>query len=136
MATVTHIIEKIRELARSAKQLDSVLDKQHGIDRTLGVDIYDEKFVARRYATNIAEDEMEEYLNTLDIEVLRRIQAVMYSGRQGAAAAVDERDVLRANSPTTEDVVRTIMEKRMNFDVYFDRGLERAEAEGVDLDTF
>src|ERR1039457_612972 len=118
MSTVGHAIEHIKDLARSAKEIDAGLDKQHGIDRTLGVDYFDEKFVARRYAMNAAKVEMEEYLNTLDTETLRRIEAVMYSGRSGGAAAVDQRDDLRVNTPTKEDVVRTIIEKRMNFDPY------------------
>ena len=136
MSNVAQIIVRLRDLARSAEQIDVQLDKQYGIDRTLGVEISDPKARERRYATNSAAEQMEEYLNTLDIEVLRRVQAVMYSGRQGADAAIDERDTLRTTCSTKEDVVRTIIEKRVSFDPYFDRGLDRAMEDGIDLDSF
>ena len=136
MSNVAQIIERLRDLARSAEQIDMQLDKQYGIDRTLGVEISDLKARERRYATNTAADQMEEYLDGFDIEILRRVQAVMYSGRQGADAAVDERDTLRTTCSTKEEVVRTIIEKRASFDPYFDRGLNRAKKDGIDLDTF
>ena len=109
---------------------------QHGVDRSLGTDYFDPKAVERRYATNTAEMDLERYLNGFDVEILRRIEAVMYSGRTGGAPAIDERDALRVNNPTKEDVIRTIIEKRVAFDAYFDRGVARAKAEGIDLDTF
>lgn len=71
----------------------------------------------------------------MDEETVRSIEAVMYSGRNGSLA-VDERNYLRLNNPSKEDVVRTIMEKRVSFDPYFDQGLDRAKADGIDLDTF
>jgi len=136
MSNVAQIIDRLRDLARSAKQIDTQLEKQYGVDRTLGVEISDPKARERRYATNTAAEQMEEYLNTLDIEILRRVQALMYSGRQGADAAVDERDTLRTTCSTKEDVVRTITQKRVSFDSYFERGLDRAKEDGIDLDTF
>jgi hypothetical protein len=136
MSTVAQAIERIRDLAQTAARIDAELDKRHGIDPKLGMDYFDPKSVARRQETNAAKVEMEKYLNTSDTETLRRVEAVMYSGRSGGAAAVDERDVLRENNPRKEDVVRTIIEKRMNFDVYFDRGLDRAKADGIDVDSF
>jgi hypothetical protein len=135
MSTVAQAIEQIRNLAETAAKLDAELDKRHGIDRTLGVDVFDSKAIERRYATNDGEVRLEEYLNSFDLETLRRIQAVMYSGRDGVPA-VDEREVLRETTGTKEDVVRTIMEKRVSFNPYFDRGLDRAKADGIDLDTF
>lgn len=135
MSTVAGIIDRIRELARAVAKIDAELDKRHGIDPKLGVDYFDPKAVEIRYATNTAEVAMEEYLTSLDEETVRRIEAVMYSGRNGTLA-VDERNDLRVNNPTKEDVVRTIIEKRLNFDGYFDRGLERARADGIDVDSF
>src|ERR1017187_7784361 len=99
MSTVAQAIEHIKDLARSAAKIDAELDKRHGIDPKLGMDYFDPKWVTRRQETNAAKVEMEKYLNALDTETLRRIEAVMYSGRSGGAAAVDVRDVLRVNNP-------------------------------------
>jgi hypothetical protein len=102
---------------------------------TLGWRYGGPKTVVRRQATNSAEVELEDYLNTLDIGALRRIEAVMYSGR-GDGSAVELLDQLAVSHPSKEDVVRTIMEKRVSFDPYFDRGLDQAKVDGLDLDTF
>jgi hypothetical protein len=71
----------------------------------------------------------------LDLNTLRRIEALMYSGR-GDGTAIELRQQLAESHPLKEDVVRTIMEKRVSFDPYFDRGLDRAREDGLDLDTF
>lgn len=78
---------------------------------------------------------LEKFLAGLGVEDLRRIEALMYSGR-GDGSASDLRQQLAENRSSKEDVVRTIMEKRASFDPYFDRGLDRAKADGIDLDTF
>jgi hypothetical protein len=59
----------------------------------------------------------------------------MYSGRDDGSA-IELREQLADSHSSKEDVVRTIMEKRVSFDPYFDRGLDRAKADGIDLDTF
>jgi hypothetical protein len=135
MSNLAEIIERIRELARDAAQVDAELDKAHGINRDLGIRYGDPKEIARRQAINAAEVELEEYLDSLDTDTLRRTEALMYSGR-GDGPAVELRDQLSTNRHTKEDVVRTIMEKRVSFDPYFDRGLDLAKADGIDLDTF
>ena len=73
-------------------------------------------------------------MNSIDFDNLRRIEAIMYSGRPNQESARDEKLNLPAQSK--EDVVRTIVEKCRNLDVYFDRGLDRARSEGLDLDSF
>lgn len=82
-----------------------------------------------------AEDFLRKLLDGLDLETLRRVEAVMYSGR-GDGSPVEVRPVLAVNHPTKDDVVRTIIEKLPNLDDYLERGLDRAKAEGIDLDTF
>ena len=82
-----------------------------------------------------AETFLRELLDGLDLDTLRRVEAVMYSGRgDGSPAAL--RPELTENHPTKDDVVRTIIEKLSNIDVYLERGLDLANAEGIDLDTF
>jgi len=135
MTKAAQAIERIRDLAQTAARIDAELDKRHGIDPKLGMDYFDPKSIARRQETNAGDVKLAEYLNGLDVETLRRIEALMYSGRNGTPA-IAERDDLRKNQPTMDDVVRTIMEKRVSFDAYFDRGLDRAKADGIDLDTF
>ena len=82
-----------------------------------------------------AETFLRELLDGLDLDTLRRVEAVMYSGR-GDGSPVALRPELAENHPTKDDVVRTIIEKLPNLDDYLERGLDRAKAEGIDLDTF
>jgi hypothetical protein len=135
MSNVAQIIERIRKLARVAARIDSALDELHGINRDLGIRYGDPKTQARIRDTNEAEVELEEFLNGFGLETLRRIEALMYSGR-GDGSAVELRGQLALNHETKEDIVRTILEKRVSFDAYFDRGIDRAKADGLDLDTF
>jgi hypothetical protein len=135
VSQVAEIIERIREIAKEAAKIDADLDKLHCINRDLGIRHGDPKEIARRQAINAAEVELEEYLDSLDLDTLRRIEALMYSGR-GDGSAVELRQQLAKSHPSKEDVVRTIMEKRVSFDPYFDRGLNRAKADGIDLDSF
>lgn len=135
MSQVTKIVEQIREIANQAAKIDAELDKLHGINRDLGIRHGDPKEIARRQAINAAEVELEQYLNRLDSDTLRRIEALMYSGR-GDGSAIELRQQLASHNESKDDVVRTIMEKRVRFDAYFDRGLGCAKADGIDLDTF
>lgn len=82
-----------------------------------------------------AEAFLRELLDGLDLDTLRRVEAVMYSGR-GDGSPVELPPELAENHPTKDDVVRTIIEKLPNLDDYLERGLDRANAEGIDLDTF
>lgn len=74
-------------------------------------------------------------LDSLNLATLRRIEAVMYSGR-GDGSAVELRRVLTRNHPTKQDVIRAITEKQSNFSDYFERGIGRAKADGINLDSF
>ena len=82
-----------------------------------------------------AETFLRNLLDGLDLDTLRRLEAVIYSGR-GDGSPVELRPVLAVNHPTKDDVVRTIIEKLPNLYDYLERGLDRANAEGIDLDTF
>jgi hypothetical protein len=82
-----------------------------------------------------AETLLREVLDRLDTESLRRVEAVMYSGR-GDDSAVELLPVLAENHATRDDVIRTIIEMLPNLDQYLERGLDRAKAEGIDVDTF
>jgi hypothetical protein len=85
--------------------------------------------------TTEADTFIRELLEGVDLETLRRVEALMYSGR-GDGSAVELRSLITQNHPTKEDVVRAITEKRSNLDLYFERGIDLAKAEGINLDTF
>ena len=135
MSKVVQIIERIRSLAGTAKDIDVALDKRHGIDRRLGIRHGDPKVRARDEVENRAETEIKAVLDGLDLDTLHRIEALMYSGR-GDGSAVELRRQIAADRQSREDAVRTLLEKRASFDMYFDRGLTGAKADGIDLDTF
>lgn len=134
MKTVAECIARIRRIAKIANDIEVSLDQLHGIDRELGVTL-DEKTMARFGDLNVGLHALERFLNLLDMDTLRRIEALMYSGRDNESAVGLKRE-LKLPHETKGDVVRTIMEKQMNLDVYLDRGLDRARRDGIDLDSF
>ena len=135
MGKIADSIARIRQVARIAKEIDSSLDELHGVSRDLGIDYFNGNWRTRARDANLAALTLETFLAGLGVEDLRRIEALMYSGR-GDGSASDLRQQLAENRSSKEEVVRTIMEKRVSFDPYFDRGLDRAKADGIDLDTF
>ncbi len=134
MDTVAKCIARIRRIAKIANDIEVSLDQLHGIDREFGMKL-NEKTLARIGDVNVGERVLERFLDSLDMDTLRRIEALMYSGRDDQSAPALKRE-LKLPHETKEDVVRTIIEKQMNLDVYLDRGLDRARRDGIDLDSF
>ena len=133
--TVADSIVRIRRIARIAGEIDVTLDELHGMDRELGFVMFDEKTMARYRDVNVGLHALTQFLNSLELETLRRIEAIMYSGRDNEPATT-LKEQLKLPHETKKDVVRTITEKRMNLDVYFDRGLDRARRDGIDIESF
>jgi hypothetical protein len=134
MKTMTEYVQKIQRIVQIANQTDSTWDELHGINIELGIAL-DEKTLARFREINIGEESLKHLLQSMDLGTLQRLQALMYSGRDGQSAPFIKQDFL-SRYETKEDIVSTIMEKRMSLQLYLDRGLEQARKEGVDIDSF
>jgi hypothetical protein len=135
MPSVVDSIGRICRIAKIAEEIDAKLDELHGIDRSVGFVMFEENTMARIHDVNIGVSSLERFLASLDLTTLRRLEALMYSGRDDQPA-VQLKEHLKVPHETKEAVVRTISEKRMNLSVYFDRGLDRARRDGIDIESF
>lgn len=83
----------------------------------------------------VARAAMQTILNEMPEDDIRRIHALMYSGRDGDdAKAVKEH--FHGRAETLADLRRTILEKIIALGLYLTKGLERAEADGLDIGNF
>lgn len=59
----------------------------------------------------------------------------MYSG-SGDGSAVELRRQLASNHESMDDVVQTLLGKRIELDTYFDPSVDRAKPDGLKLNAF
>jgi hypothetical protein len=156
--SVKECARRIQELADLGNKAEEQKKQAFGMGE-LGISLLDPDSVAIAYDPNIGDDDLLKFLKSLDTETIRRLHALMYSGREyhpmlDVAAPDSEsepeiesesEDESSESAPefkkyfledSREDMIRTIAEKRPTLRNYFDRALIRASEEGVDLDTF
>ncbi len=80
-----------------------------------------------------AKDELKAFLDALSLEVVMKLQTIMYAGRD--KDPIPELYLhLKNNTVDKDDAIRTIMEKRSELPLYLAEGLKEAASQGVDLD--
>lgn len=135
MPTIATHIDRILRVAAIAEKTDASINELHDINTELGLEYFDDKTQARLRETNVAVVVLEAYLETLEIEQLRRIHALMYSGRDGESPSIVKRDFEQRGEGEAE-LVRTIVEKRLALGTYLPKGILNAQLLGIDVETF
>jgi hypothetical protein len=114
--------------------MDELKMKAFGIDDDLGVDLSSDDTLAYFKDQNPGIEALRDFLDSLDVEMLKRLQALMYSGRPNEPDAKFLKQ--RLGTEAKEDIVRTMMEKRPSLPTYFWKALDRARREGLDIEKF
>lgn len=159
MRSVKECVRRIQELADLGNKAEEQKREAFGMDE-LGISLLDLDSIAMAYDLNVGDEDLLKFLKSLDTETIRRLHALMYSGREyhpmldAPAPDSDSESETESESEdgfdsesapefkkffledSREDMIRTIAEKRPNLRNYFDRALVRSREEGVDLDTF
>lgn len=135
MRNIRECVTLIQGFAREG-QLAARLKKQaFGMDDDLGIYALSDDGLAFSQDSNVGDVHLKDFLESLELETLQRLQALMYSGRDKQSPRFVKAAFLK-RSDTKEEIVRTIFEKRPSLETYFTRGLEQAQKENLDLDTF
>jgi len=128
--TITNIIPEISVISRCAS-------KQPAGVSTEIADTIEERFGLKLDSGNIlgARAALKALLDEMSDDDVRRIHALMYSGRDGESAQMIKTHYCGTDE-TRADLIRPILEKIGALAVYLAKATERAEANGLDIDNF
>ncbi len=131
------LIEHINYLinaSHKAKIEDLKIQEKIGLDPEMGIDLFDSKAAKYCFEERPERTKIEKYLEKLNNDVLLKLETLMYFGRDN-----DDFDnvgeYLSSLNELKEDIIRTIVEKRSDYPVYFLRAIEKLKAQGVDFKT-
>lgn len=130
MKHVTWLIDA----ARRATTEDQILDKKYDIDSSCGINPFDENVIKRAFEINLQEEQIEEYLNVLDLDALLKLEAMMYFGRDGGTFEETEQYFVELDEDK-EEIIRTIIEKRSAYPYYFERAISRFKSNGINVEN-
>lgn len=133
-SALEYLIEDIVELAQDADVSDELKRQAYGMNN-LGLDPFSDDGRAYVNDPNPKVETLEILLNSLELETLERLQALMYSGRD-RDSAIGLKKYFRDRDEDKEEIVRTICEKRMNLATYFRDGLKLAQEHNLNIDKF
>ena len=127
--TVTNCIKGILKYV-------SEIRKQH----QMIVDEYDDSSMSMAaigaLKLNEAKEDLNEYLTTLDYEVLLKIEAVMFFGKFVNQDIDDKYKMCVDLGQSKEDIVDLILGLTPACELYFEYAIQQAKEKGIDLDHF
>ena len=135
MPTTLDYVDQIIRVAGIATETDSTLDELHGLDTDLGLDYFDPVTRTRLAAVNIGENALEKLLSSLPLDDLQRIHALMYAGRD-SNSAIDVKKEFSERGESRENMERSIAEKGPSLRTYFDKALEKAKKDRLNINAF
>lgn len=130
------LLDGVKEILKAIPAIGAEevrLDEKHGIDPTMGLQLFDEQSTIRLLETNREAEKLRAYLGTMDYETLLKLEALMYFGRDRDAPFAEKLDAFRRRKEARADIVRTILEKVPTCGRYFADGVERLLEEGVEV---
>ena len=131
------LIKHINYLIQASALADAEnrrLEEEHGIDTSLGINPFDPKVVKWASEPRHEKEKLENYLNQLGYDTLLKLETLMYFGRDDG----DFQETLKHLSDLKEskhDIVRTMVEKRAAYPVYFQNALYALKEQSVDIDS-
>lgn len=137
-AAAMSLLDGVGEILRAipAIQAEDVrLDEKHGIDRTVGLRLFDAQSTIRMLEVNRETDSLRAYLGSADYETLLKLETLMYFGRDRDAAFGEKLETFRRRREARSDIIRRILEKVPACGRYFADGVERLREEGVDVNA-
>ncbi len=136
MITLNDDISEILRLASNQAGNRDSLDQLHDVDRTLGTDYFD--FNARHIGRkNFGKDSLKQYLNGIESENLKRIVAVLYSGRGTIDGSGGDPSSYRKfiQNKTKAELVAKISELQFSaLKTYLEKGIQLANEKNINLD--
>ena len=133
MSLIKHI-NRLIQLSALADAEERRLEEKRGLDTSLGFDPFDPEATEWAFEPGHEKKKLQNYLNQLDDDTLLKLEALMYFGRDED----DFQEILRDLSDRNEskrEIVKTIVEKRSAYPVYFQKALNALKEKSVDIDS-
>jgi hypothetical protein len=132
-----NIVDDVVTLAKTAVEEDEKLHQKHGLK--IGIQRGDPKADEYLKAANGLCDNLAEYLNNLSSEEIRKLETVMYFGRDGEDDHENDipayHDKLHPTDLDKSDIIRNIIEKYPALELYFSDAYKKAAELSIDLET-
>jgi len=132
----TAIFNDIIELLPRIEREDERLDEEHGINKELGLNVFDPNVIKRVFDENEREAELDKRLMTYDYETLLKAEALLYYGRDRESTKYTEKLAYCRNLKDSKaEIVRTIIEKLAAFHHYITYALRKLQQEGLTIES-
>lgn len=128
------VIAKIQEYIPKIEEEDAKIDTKYGIDKDMGISLFDENSIKHMYEKREALGELKKELHKQDYVDLLKIETLLYFGRDDEPKTfAGNYDYLVNMNESKEDIIRTILEKLPAFHDYISDAIKKLEKEGLEL---
>lgn len=132
-----NIVNDVVALAKTAVEEDEKLHQEHGI--RLGIQHGDPKTDEYLKEAESLCNDLTDYLNNLSSDEVRKLETVMYFGRDREDDHENDipayHDKLHPTDFDKSDIIRNIIEKYPSLELYFGDAYKKAAELSIDLET-
>ena len=132
-----NIVNDVVALAQTAVEEDENLHQKHGL--RLGIQHGDPKTGEYLKAAEGLSNDLTDYLNSLSSDEIRKLETVMYFGRDSEDDHGNDLSAYHAKLHPTDleksDIIRNIIEKYPSLELYFSDAYKKAAELSIDLET-
>jgi len=130
------IVDDVIDLAKNALAKDQKLHQKYGLE--LGIRYGDPKTDEYLKEANGLRDNLADYLNNLSSDEIRKLETVMYFGRDSEDDHGNDLPAYHAKLHPTDfdksDIIRNIIEKYSSLESYFREAYKKAARLSIDLE--
>jgi len=127
--TVTNCIQEIlKYVTEISRKRQMLLDKYDNSSMSMAA--------IGAIQLNEAKKDLNEYLITLDHELLLKIEAVMFFGKFTDQDIEDKYNMCATMGQSKEDIVDMILSLAPECEYYFEHAIQQAKEKGINLDRF
>ena len=132
-----NIVNDVVALAKTAVEEDEQLHQKHGLK--LGISLGTPKTNEYLKEAESLRNDLTDYLNNLSSEEIRKLETVMYFGRDREDDHGNDlsayHDKLHPTDFDKSDIIRNIIEKYPSLELYFSDAYKKAAELSIDLET-
>ena len=126
-------IESIKKLSAKDQNLKQDIANKYGVDPH-ALDLSNPKQVKAQLEIGGKVTALKDYLEELSLETLKNLAAIMYAGRNNTNFHSEKENLTRKGS-SEKDFLKAIAEKSATLPSYFEKGIDKCRADGIDIDN-
>ena len=131
------IVDDVVTLAKTAVEEDEKIYQKHGLK--LGISWGDPKTIEYLKEAEGLRNDLTDYLNNLSSDEVRKLETVMYYGRDSEYDHGNDIPAYHIELHPTgfdkSDIIRNIIEKYPSLELYFSDAYKKATELSIDLET-